>query len=342
MKKNMKNEDSVKAISSIIFYREFVKRGIKVSHINNHQEELAFLDLSYKGHSEYIVGQNISLTSVTANYAVKNKALTKNLLVKADLSVAEGKLFCKDSSKVEIYKYIKSIGYPIVIKKFNGSHGNLVFSSIRNKAGCEEAIKNILKSNKYFLVEKMFIGQEYRIIATREKFIAAAFRRPANIVGDGIHNVLDLINIKNSDKRRGDKFSIDTPLKKIEIDIFVKQCLLNQKINLDYVPPKDMIVYLRDNSNISTGGESVDVTDKINPELQKIAIEAVRAIPGLAYAGVDLMTNLDISEKPTRDNYIIVELNSSPGISLHHFPYQGKSRDVAKEIVDLLFPETKK
>jgi D-alanine-D-alanine ligase-like ATP-grasp enzyme len=339
---NMKDEDSIKAISSIIFYRELVKRGIKVSHINNYQETLAFLELSFNGHFEYIIGQNLSLTSVTANYAVNNKVLTKSFLFKANLNVAEGRLFGKESSKVEVYKYIKSVGYPLVIKKFNGTHGDLVFVSIRNKEGCDRAIESILKSNKYFLVEKMFIGQEYRIIATREKFIAAALRRPANVVGDGIHNIQDLISIKNSDQRRGDKFSIDTPLKKIEIDIFVKQCLLNQRLDLDYVPPKDITIYLRENSNISTGGESVDVTDQIHPGLQRIAVEAVRSIPGLSYAGVDLMTNQDITKEPTDNSYIIVELNSSPGISLHHFPYQGKSRNVAKEIVDLLFPETKK
>ncbi|MCK4525719.1 MAG: cyanophycin synthetase, partial [Candidatus Andersenbacteria bacterium] len=250
-----------------------------------------------------------------------------------------GKLFFKDDIR-KISKFTDKIKYPIVVKPYDGTHGNLVFIGIRNKEDCEKAVKKILKENEYVLIEKMFIGTEYRIFATRNKFIAATNRVPANIIGDGIHTVRDLVNIKNSDPRRGDDY--DKALIKIKIDKNLLNNLKKQKLKLSSIIKNKKIVYLRNTSNLSTGGDSVDVTDQIHPDIKKIAVKAVRAIPGLAYAGVDFMTNKDISKKPTKNSYIIIEINSSPMISMHHSPYQGKSRNVAKEIIDILFPETKR
>ena len=227
-----------------------------------------------------------------------------------------------------------------MIKPFDGAHGDMVFIGLRNKKDCNEAIKKITKENDYILVEKEFKGKEFRFITTTKKVLAVTYREPANIVGDGVHNVRELVKIKNKDSKRGEKN--EKPLTKIKIDNITKQNLTEQKIELDYIPNKGEKVYLRKESNISTGGDSIDVTDQVHPELKKIAVRSVRAIPGLAYAGVDLMSNKDVSKKPTKNSYIIVELNSSPGIYPQHFPYKGKPRNVAKGIIDILFPETKK
>ncbi len=329
---------SIKAISSTLLANEAIKRGIKVDHINDYQEEMAFLELSCRKHFEYIIGQKSSKTSAPASYAEGNKVLAKSLLSRRKISVAEGKSFHKNKIN-EAYEFIKTIGYPIVIKPFDGDHGNLVFIGLKNEKGCDEAIKKIIKKSKYVLIEEEFKGKEFRFITTTKKVLAVTYRDPANIIGDGIHNIKELVKIKNSDPMRGEKN--EKPLVKIKIDNITKQNLIEQKINLDYIPVKGKKIYLRKESNISTGGDSIDVTDQVHPELKKIAVKSVRAIPGLAYAGVDLMTNKDISKKPTKNSYIIVELNSSPGIYPQHFPCQGKPRNVAKEIIDILFPETK-
>ena len=335
MKNNIK---SIKSISSMLLANEAIKRGIKVEHINNYQEGMAFLELSYKNHFEYIVGQDISKTSAPASYAEKNKALAKSLLSREKISVAKGKLFHKNKTN-EIYKFIKEIGYPVVIKPFNGAHGNLVFIGLRNKKDCDTAIKKIFQENNYILVEKEFKGKEYRIISTRNKFLAATYRDPANVIGDGAHSIRELIKIKNSDPRRGD--SSLSIFVKIKIDNIVKCKLVDAKVKLEDILPAEKKLYLRYNSNISTGGDSIDITDQIHSDFKKIAVKAIRAIPGLSYGGIDLMSNQDISKKPTKKSYIVLEINSSPGISLQHYPFKGKSRDVAKEIIDVLFPEIK-
>ena len=330
---------SIKVNSSIILAKEAKKRNIKIEHINDYQKEMAFLELSYKNHFEYIMGQKSSMTSATASEAVENKALTKSLLSRKKINVVKGKLFNKDCSISEICKYVKEIKYPVVVKKFDGAHGYLIFLGIKNRKRLCESIKEIFKKDKYVLIEKEFEGKEFRFITSRNKVLAVTYRDPANVVGDGIHNIKELVKIKNSDPMRGEKN--EKPLTKIKIDNITKQNLIEQNIGLDHTPAKGRKIYLRKESNISTGGDSIDVTDQVHPDLKKIAVMSVKAIPGLAYAGVDLMTNKDISKKPTKSSYIIVELNSSPGIQPQHFPYQGKSRNVAKEIIDILFPETK-
>ncbi|MDF1498802.1 MAG: hypothetical protein P1P85_05650 [Patescibacteria group bacterium] len=330
----MKNDiiKSIKSLSSMLLVNEAVKRNIKVNHINRYQKEMVFLELSFKNHFEYIVGQKSSKTSATASYAVENKALTKSLLEEENISVAKGKLFSKNCNINEIYKYVKKIGYPVVVKKFDGVHGELVFLGINNKEKLCKFINEIFKKNDYVLIEKEFKGKEFR-------FIAAAHRIPANVIGDGSHNIKELIRIKNNDPRRAEGHQ--SPLTKIKIDSIVKQNLNEQNIKLDYIPNREEKIYLRKNSNLSTGGESIDVTDIIHPELKKIVVKSVQAIPGLAYAGVDLMTNKNISKRPTKNSYIIIEINSFPNLRMHHFSSIGKSRNVSGEIIDILFPETK-
>lgn len=336
MAKNIFN--GINSLSTVLLIKEALKRKIKVSHINNYQKEMTFLELFYKGHFEYIVAQSSSMTSYAAYYAEKNKMLTKSLLSKAKINVAKGELFYKNKIS-EAHKFIKEIGCPVVIKPFDGDHGNLVFIGLKNEKGCDEAIKKIIKKSKYVLVEKEFKGKEFRFITTVSKVLAVTYRDPANVVGNGIHTIKELIKVKNNSPMRGN--GNEKPLVKIKIDNTTKQNLIEQNIKLNYIPIKGEKIYLRKESNISTGGDSIDVTDIVHPELKKIAVRSVKAIPGLAYAGVDLMSNKDISKKPTKSSYIIVELNSSPGIYPQHFPYQGKSRNVAKEIIDILFPETK-
>jgi cyanophycin synthetase len=339
MSKNNDILKNIRSLSTVLLAKEAMERNIEVKHINKHQKEMSFLELSYKNHFEYIIGQSSSKTSAPARYAGKNKALTKSLLSRAKINVTKGKLFHKDKIS-EARSFIKEIGYPIVIKPVDGAHGNLVFIGLSNKKDCDMAIKKIFQEKNFVLVEKEFKGKEFRFITTASKVLAVTYRDPANVVGDGIHNMRELIKIKNKDPKRGEK--TEKPLTKIKIDNITKQNLVEQNIKLDYIPTKGKKIYLRKESNISTGGDSIDVTDIVHPELKKIAIMSVKAIPGLAYAGVDLMTNKDILKKPTKNSYIIVELNSSPGIDPQHFPYQGKPRNVAKGIIDILFPETKK
>ena len=335
----MKKIKSIKSISSILLAEEALQRGITVKHLNPYREDEAFLELNYKKHKEFIIGQRTSKTSLEAYWILENKELTKEFLRRNGINVATGKAFKKNDFD-KVVAYCEKIKFPVVIKPVAGAHGNLVFIGLKNKKNCNMAIKKIFQENTLVLAEKEFKGKEFRFITTAKKVLAVTYRDPANVIGDGLHNVNELIKIKNSNIMRGEKN--EKPLTKIKVDNITRQNLIEQNIKLDFIPAKGKKIYLRKESNISTGGDSIDVTDIVHPELKKIAIMSVRAIPGLAFAGVDLMTSKDISKKPAKSSYIIVELNSSPGIYPQRFPYKGKSRNVAKEIINILFPEIKK
>lgn len=335
----MEKFNTIRSLSPKLFAREALKRGISARHINPHKTDAAFLELNYKKHREFIVGQRISKTSLAAYWILENKELTKYFLKKNKINVAKGAVFRKEE-KPQIFNYCEKMGFPVVAKPVFGSHGKSVFVGIKNKKMLEAAIAAILKNNEHILIEKEFIGKEYRFTATRKKALAVMYREPANIIGDGVHTIRELIKIKNKDPRRGDSY--EKVLCKIKIDKIVKQNLAEQNLKLNSMLSKGRKVYLRKNSNLSTGGDSIDLTDETHLELKKISVKAINAIPGLAYGGVDLMSSRDISKKPTKKSYIILEINSSPGISMHYNPIEGKTIDVAKEIIDILFPETKK
>ncbi len=335
----MKKVKTIKSISSVLLADEALKRNISVKHLNPYRDDEAFLELNYKNHGEFIIGQRTSSTSFPAYWILENKDLTRYFLKKNGISIAKGMVFNRSNFRKAL-GYCEKIGFPVVAKPIIGAHGELVFMGIKNRKELDEATKKILIEYNCVLIEKMFFGKEYRIVATRNKFLAATKRDPANIVGDGVRNIKELIEIKNSDPCRGDTYQ--DILVKIKIDKTAEKMLSVQKLSLDDILPKGKVVYLRNNSNISTGGDSVDVTDLIHSDLKKIAVKIIRAIPELPYGGIDLMSNQDISKKPTKKSYTILEVNSSPGISLQHYPFEGKPRNVAGEIIDMLFPETKK
>lgn len=322
--------------STYLLGHEAERRGVDVKKLFT-EGTLAndsLLELTYREHTEVIIGQTSSLTTSIGLEASKNKEVAKYFFQKAGLQVAAGAVF--DVEHIDaILAFCRKTGFPVVLKPVDGTHGTNVFVGVES----EEEVAEILKTHfiERVMVEKHHDGEEYRLFATRQKFLAAIHRIPANVQGDGIHTIEELVTLKNQDARRGIKQR--TTLNKIPIDDIVKSFLNKQGKHLGVIPEKGERVFLRANSNISTGGDSIDVTDRVHPEIQEIAVKTIQAIPGLAYGGIDYLTSQDIGDSPS-DKYIIVEVNYSPALSIHHIPYQGKERNVAKEIIDMLFPET--
>ncbi len=336
----MLNKKDFNYFSTYLIGAEAEKRGIKVVRIfkSGILSQKSFLELQYKGRREVIVGQRTSETDCIAFWIQRNKELAKYFFRRAGIQVARSRVF--DYRKIkEILDFCRKIKYPVVIKPLSGIQGKKVFVGLDSEAKVRRALKEFKTGLfKTVIVEKEFIGEEYRIFATRERYVAAIHRVPANVVGDGIRSIKQLIELKNKDPRRGRGH--EKSLVKIKVDNIVRELLEKQKLKLSTVLEKDHLVYLRVNSNISTGGDSYDATDIVNPKIKKLAVKIIQAIPGLAFAGIDYLTK-DITAEPTSRNYIIIEVNDSPMISMHHIPYVGEPRNAAGAIIDQLFPETK-
>jgi len=143
------------------------------------------------------------------------------------------------------------------------------------------------------VIEEHLAGFEHRFLVIGGRFVAAARRIPANIVGDGRLSVRDLIESKNTERRR-------TPIHReniIKVDDLAIECLCRQGFTLDDVVPRKTIVYLRAISNVSMGGDSVDVTECVHPSFISIAEKVWSAFPDRAIFGVDIIAE-NISSRP--------------------------------------------
>ena len=67
-------------------------------------------------------------------------------------------------------------------------------------------------------------------------------------------------------------------MEKIKITNIEKEFLEAQNLDVNYVPKNNEIVFLRQNSNVSTGGDTVDVTDQVHIKYKKIAVESTKKL----------------------------------------------------------------
>ena len=91
---------------------------------------------------------------------------------------------------------------------------------------------------------------------------------------------------------------------------------------------------------MSGGANCRDITDTLHPSVIAIGQKILDSLPGLPFIGIDFMCQ-DITMAQKGDSYIICELNTTPGLSLHSHEETGRVRNVAGAVVDTIFPETK-
>jgi glutamate--cysteine ligase len=299
------------------------------------------IELTYKDKKRTFYHQVPTSTSALAKYSCNNKKVTTNLLYTSGVSVPKGYRVKKDSTDEYLLSIYENLQKPLVAKPSDGTWGENITVDIVDFDKYLEAVDFALeypgKKNPTAIVEEMFRGDEYRILATRDKVIGVLYRRPASIIGDGVSSIKKLVKEENSNPIRGPKNGTTSHLK-IRMDKRMLKLLEENNMDFKSVPKKGERVYLRRVSNVSQGGTAIDFTDKVHPSVKEIALKAINAVPGLSFAGIDFLSK-DITKKQTKDSYIIIEINDSPGFDIHDFPYEGKNRHAAREFLFLMFPE---
>ncbi|SDB81238.1 D-alanine-D-alanine ligase [Pelagirhabdus alkalitolerans] len=272
------------------------------------------------------------MTTAEADKICDDKFLTKKYLKKAGVPVAEGNIFNKNDTNSDIMNYCKELGFPLVVKPLNANGGKGVFSNIQTPVDLLTAITTVRDELNYnkVMVERYIEGEEYRIVVLDNEVVGVLNRIPANVIGNGHDSIRKLIRDKNNKRKSNPHLSN----LKIKIDKDVKSVLYSQNLDLKSVPELNQAVALKLTSNLSTGGDSVDLTDDIPDQLKEIAINATNAIPGLPLSGIDVMVN------KSKNEYKVIEVNTKPGLGGHLFPFYGQSRDIPKKIIDYYFPET--
>lgn len=314
--------------STKAIYDEAVKRGIPVKRIGNG----SILQLGLGKNIKLVEASLTSLSSCVAVDIVSDKCLTKKILSDHKIPVPDGEIVY---SEEEAVKAAESIGYPVVVKPCDGCQGKGVSTNLLTESEVKSAYKEASKHSKAIMVESYIEGKDYRILVVGDKVSAVSERKPPYVEGDGVHNIAELVEIKNQDPARGDDH--EKPLTKISIDNVALELLKRNGFTVDYVPKKGEIVYLRSNTNLSTGGTAKDCTDEIHPDNKKVAIKAAKVLE-IDVAGIDMKVR-DISMPIGKDNGAIIEVNAAPGLRMHLYPSEGRPRNVAADILDMLYPK---
>src|SRR5699024_414467 len=101
-------------------------------------------------------------------------------------------------------------------------------------------------------------------------------------------------------------------------------------------------VYLMENSNISTGGDSLAITDDVHESYKEVAVQMAKAL-NVNISGIDLIIE-DISVPTTEHDpkYTLIEMNFNPAMNMHAYVYEGEGRRLSHDVINMLFPELPK
>ena len=310
---------------------EALKRGIPFIRLNKH----SLVQLGYGIHQKRI---RATIASTTGNIAVDiacDKEETKNLLGAAEIPVPNGTIIRTEEALKEA---IEDYGYPLVLKPIDGNHGKGATTNIINWEQAVNALEAAQVYGRSVICERFITGFDFRLLVINHKFICAALRTPASVVGDGIHTIQWLVDETNKDPRRG--FGHEKVLTRITIDNFTHKMLEELNYTIDTVPPKGELVLLKPTANLSTGGTSTDVTDEVHSANIFMA-ERISKIIGLDICGIDIMAQ-DLRNPITENGGAVLEVNAAPGFRMHIEPTVGLPRNVSEPVIDMLFPNRTK
>ena len=260
-----------------------------------------------------------------------DKEETKKLLSEANIPVPRGILV---SSEEELLRRIGEVQFPLVIKPLDGNHGRGVTTDINSIEKAKFGFSIASRISRTVIVEEYVKGEDYRFLVINFQLVAAALRMPAFVTGDGVSTIRELIDRENENPQRGS--TSEHVLATIKVDEVTNKILSEKNLTLAHVLKEGEQLRLKDTANISAGGTAIDVTDKVHPE-NRFMVERVAKMFNLDICGIDIMASA-IDVPITREIGAIIEVNAGPGLRMHSNPQEGSKRDVAKPIIEMLFP----
>jgi cyanophycin synthetase len=313
--------------STAAIIEEARRRGIPVRRLNEH----SFIQLGLGKHLRRVRAALTDRTSIIGVEIAQDKDLTKRVLQSIGLAVPAGSVARDVEAAVEI---AARIGYPAILKPLDANQGRGISARLEDEAALRRAWDASASVRPDVVVEHYTDGRDHRVLVVDGKVVAVAERVPAQVVGDGRQSVRALVDEANRDPRRGEGHA--NVLTRLPADAATEEFLGSSGRSLDTMPAAGERVLLRATANLSTGGTSIDRTDEIHPD-NVTACELAAGVVGLDIAGLDVLTP-DISVPFHENGAVIIEVNAAPGIRMHQSPAEGKPRNVAAAIVDMLYP----
>ncbi|WP_192821125.1 cyanophycin synthetase [Rufibacter sp. LB8] len=320
-------EDEHIGPSTYSIVSEAVARGIPYIRLNKH----SLIQLGYGVNQKRIQATMTNQTSAFSTEIAGDKSATKAMLREAAVPVPEGEIVYNLD---ELKEAIDFLGYPIVTKPLDGNHGKGAGINLKSWSEAIAGFKMAQKYSDAVIVEQFIEGYDFRLLVVNQKFVAAAKRTPAMVVGNGSSTVQELINQVNSDPRRG--VGHEKVLTRITVDKDTKGILEKKGYTLKTVLAEGEELFLKSTANLSTGGTATDVTDLIDP-YNILMAERIAGTIGLDICGIDVVTS-DIAIPLPEARGAVIEVNAAPGFRMHISPTEGLPRNVAEPVMDMLFP----
>ncbi|SDG21622.1 glutamate--cysteine ligase [Facklamia miroungae] len=314
-----------------------IKKGIQVNVIDSEDN---LIELKHNSHKELIKSANMtSLDSQASYFLMDNKSATKYVLDRENIFTPKGEKFKNFEQAVRYYTLLNKSAMVIKPQNTNYGLGITIFNTFPDKNHYISALNEAFKHDKTVLIEEFVEGTELRFYVQNNKVLAVCERQPAHVIGDGLHTIDQLIAFENQHPYRGIKHL--APLTQIQKGESEKLTLLEQGFDFSSVPEKGVKVYLRRNSNVSSGGIAIDRSDQVHADFIEIA-EKTASVMQATFCGVDIIIQNYQMPISKSNQYAVLEANYNPMMSLHLFPAVGKARPLANKALELLFPELNK
>lgn len=295
---------------------EALRRGIGIEVLD---AQAGIFKLRHFGH-EILCRE--SLTDLTGGVAMtwcQDKVLTLRRLAAVGLRVPRQQ---PAGPPEENAAFLRDCG-SLVVKPSMGEQGRGISVDIRTEDELAHAIERASLEAGPVVLEEFCPGQDLRIVAIGYKVVAAAIRKPAEVVGDGSSTIAQLIERQSA--RRAAATGGES---RIPLDAETDRCLAGQGLALDTVLEDGRAVKVRKTANLHTGGTIHDVTAELHPALAEAAETAARALR-IPVVGLDFLV-----PAPDQPEYVVIEANERPGLANH------EPQPTAQRFVDLLFPFT--
>jgi GNAT-family acetyltransferase (TIGR03103 family) len=295
---------------------EAIMRGIHVEVLDG---KGGYMRLTHGGTSVVTRESLSELTNAVAMSRCDDKRVARRVVSEAGIRVPRGRTATFDDDD---YAFMREVG-SVVVKPARGEQGAGITVGVTKPDELDRALQWAAKHCPDVLIEERCEGEDLRLVVINGKVIAAAVRRPPEVLGSGKHTIRQLIEAQS--RRRAAATQGESV---IPIDDVTADTVRDAGWDLDDVLPINERLVVRRTANLHTGGTICDVTDDVNPKLARVAVDAADAI-GIPVTGIDLMVPSVRGEE-----YVFIEANERPGLANH------EPRPTAQAFVDLLFPRT--
>lgn len=330
----LKGYENMELSTQMILF-DAIQMGLNVAIFD---EEDQFLKLWHGDHIEYVKNGNMtSKDNYVIPLAMANKVVTKKILSQAGFPVPMGAEFASKTDAIRYYGQIADAAIVVKPKSTNFGLGISIFQEPASLEDYTKALEIAFSEDQHVLVEEFISGTEYRFFILDGECQAVLLRVAANVIGDGISTIRQLVEAKNQDPLRG--YDHRSPLEIIQLKDIELLMLQQQGYTPDTILPEGTQAFLRGNSNISTGGDSIDMTDKVDSSYKQLAADMAKEM-GAWVCGVDLIIP-DITQPANKQhpNCTCIELNFNPAMYLHTYTYAGPGQQITPKIIKKLFPE---